>query len=57
MSTEDDVLALNYTFNVEKEIQKSIENHTKNWLKQHWIVRTEAELVRLAEAKERGLVG
>lgn len=48
VSTEEELLALKYTFNPEKEQAKLLESHKKAWMRQHWKLLTEAQILKIA---------
>lgn len=48
VSTEEELLALKYTFNPEKEQVKLLERHKKVWMRQHWMLLTESQLLKIA---------
>ena len=48
VSTEEELLELKYTFNPEKEQAKLLERHKKAWMRQHWKLLTEAQILKIA---------
>lgn len=52
VSTEDELMALNYTFDADEELDKAQKKHKKDWMAQHWKVRTEEQILKIADGQE-----
>lgn len=49
LSTEDELLALKYTFDQKKEQVKLLERHKNEWVRKHWRLLTESQILKIAD--------
>lgn len=51
LSTTDDLLKLEYTFNAKKEQKQLLEKHKEDWESMHWRPLTESQILTISDAE------